>query len=81
MKVYSRSRRMKEMLEWFILKFEPSCFFCKKSIDNKVFFQSSDGLTIHHKNHNRGDNSPSNLVISHRTCHKSYHAKQVFGKC
>lgn len=61
------------------------CFFCKKPLLESVStafghhsHQKIDGaITIHHRNGNHDDNRPANRKLAHRTCHRSFHMKQL----
>jgi hypothetical protein len=37
-------------------------------------------LTIHHDNEDHSDNGKKNRIPCHKKCHKSHHAKKVFGR-
>ena len=69
--IYAKIARFKELLEWFLNKYQPRCYFCNCNIIwNDILFNK---WTLHHKDHNRENNHISNYVISHRGCHRSYH--------
>jgi len=74
-KVYNKIRRVREFLVWFASKYPQTCHFCGEPIktENITKGNSDDGLTIHHVDQNRDNNTPENLVICHRSCHLSYH--------
>ena len=72
-KIYSKIGRFKELLKWFLDKYQPKCYFCGKPITWLTILLNK--WTIHHKDHNRSNNTISNLEISHRGCHRSYHRK------
>lgn len=80
MKVYSKSKKFKKLLEFFILKYQPVCYFCKQNIEPSLVRDNPITLTIHHINGNHEDNRIVNQSIAHRSCHKSYHAQLVLGE-
>ena len=83
--VYSKIERLKKLVVFFILKYKPACFFCEKKIEILSFFpklsgKKRDDYTIHHKDENRSNNKPANLVICHRSCHRQYHRLRQLGQ-
>jgi len=72
-KIYSKIARFKELLNYFIKKYCPTCYFCGEYITFKDVLLNK--WTIHHQDENRGNNFPENLELSHRSCHRSYHRK------
>lgn len=60
-----RLAKIKLLAEWALI--DARCFFCDKIIVD--IFE----VTIHHKDHNRTNNTKTNLMLSHPSCHKSYH--------
>lgn len=46
-----------------------ACHFC----DEPVWLDGVNGLIVHHLDHDRENNSVSNLVPTHWGCHQSYH--------
>lgn len=68
-----RLRRRNFFLEYFVLVYEPKCFFCLKNITTTDFTDYRDNVTLHHKNHNHNDDRPTNWTLAHRGCHRSYH--------
>ena len=77
MRIYSIVRRLREWLIWAMGQIQPKCHFCGKPIDCKAVLlgTNADGALIHHKDHNRANNLPDNLVICHRGCHQAYHKR------
>jgi 5-methylcytosine-specific restriction endonuclease McrA len=76
--VYSKIQRQKEFIHFFMEQHEFKCYFCHKKLDASSFFplksgSSRDELTIHHKDENRDNNTPENLVLAHRPCHRRHH--------
>jgi hypothetical protein len=51
-----------------------TCNFCYDTIHVRGL--SREALSIHHLDHDRNNEDPSNLVPAHRKCHNSFHAKQ-----
>jgi len=79
-------QKQRELL-WHFLDGE-KCFFCKKALavpPEPIKYGNAcapplDGIiTIHHKNGNHSDNRKTNRALAHQSCHKSHHAKLVFG--
>jgi hypothetical protein len=84
-----RLERSKSLeLLWHFLEGK-KCFFCKERLANEPWpiqygnanapVMDVRSITIHHKNGDHSDNSPKNRALAHQKCHKSYHAKLVFG--
>lgn len=73
-KTSRKLRKMKEVLEWFLIEVDARCFFCKEQVVDVM------KVTIHHVDRDRSNNAPSNLVLSHATCHKSFHMKVRIGE-
>lgn len=74
----AKIQRHKELLKWFIEKYAPICYFCRSPIKSDSLFprisgKKHDDYTIHHVDQNRTNNSPSNLEICHRGCHRQWH--------
>lgn len=73
-RVYQHKARFREFLLLIFQKYHLSCMFCHREFgEDDLPTRTVDKLTIHHIDHNRDNNSPSNLVIVHRSCHKAYH--------
>lgn len=76
-KRYSQTARHKEMLKYFVIKYKPKCYFCRKPMDWRVFFPKlnvgKEDWTPHHLNENHEDNRPENVELSHRSCHRAWH--------
>jgi len=73
--VHSKIKRVREWLFWMSSRYAQVCHFCGKAIDPNDFIagDTSDGILLHHINHNRGDNRAANLVPAHRPCHRLHH--------
>src|SRR6266699_4294802 len=80
--------KSRELL-WHFLEGE-KCFFCKKpflenGVPRYVKFGNASAnpmdldCTIHHKDGDHENNKQSNRALAHQSCHRSFHAKQVFG--
>lgn len=81
--------KCRELL-WLLLAGK-KCFFCKElllpdGVPSYVKFGNGSappldvlGITEHHKDENHSNNDVTNLALCHESCHKSYHAKKVFG--
>jgi hypothetical protein len=84
--IYSKLERVKAFIEFFTEKYKPICCLCGFKMDWKVFFpkfskMSRDNWTIHHLDHNRENNSITNLDLCHRDCHRRHHREeQIFKK-
>jgi hypothetical protein len=78
--------KARELL-WHLLEGK-KCFFCRKGFlpDYNVEFGNARApifdmdITIHHKDGDHQNNAKSNRAEAHETCHKSFHAKEVFRK-
>jgi len=73
--VYAKIGRCREWLQWMAEKHPQTCYFCGQPIAPEAFIEgnSDDGILIHHVDHDRTHNTPDNLVVAHRTCHRNYH--------
>lgn len=80
--------KCRELL-WHLLEGK-KCFFCKElllpeGVPSYVKFGNASAppmdmdFTIHHKDGNHQNNEPSNRALAHESCHKRFHAKDVFG--
>jgi len=79
-RIYQRSGRLREMLSLILAKYDIRCHFCGERLSpSDLPVRRTDGLTIHHLNGHRGDNSPENLVLAHRRCHKAFHLRTERG--
>lgn len=69
--------RLKYFLWRFIEKYQPNCYFCGEKFkrDEVLPSRGTDNLTEHHIDGDHMNMRPSNCVLVHRRCHKSYHAK------
>jgi len=77
-RAYRRLERYRQILSMLFTEFELKCFFCKKQFTNEdISPRVVDQLTIHHKDFNHENNSKGNLVLAHRTCHKSFHLSKL----
>lgn len=81
MSIYSKNERNKQFLKWFIMKYEPKCYFCNETISEDSFHRNKhgekdDGLSIHHIDENRDNNKPENLAVAHRKCHLKHHRQK-----
>jgi hypothetical protein len=74
-RIYKRSLRLREILEFLLKKYNVKCYFCGKDLLESLPKRRGDYLTIHHLDGNRNNNSIENLVLAHRRCHKAYHLK------
>ena len=73
-KVYHQKARYREFLILLIQQYDICCFFCCKPItEADLPVRKVDSLTIHHKDEDRTNNSPYNLEVVHRGCHKHHH--------
>jgi 5-methylcytosine-specific restriction endonuclease McrA len=68
-------------MRFFIEKYSPRCCLCGIRVDWTTFFpkkygKDRDDLTIHHLNHNREVNTPENLALCHRDCHRRHHREE-----
>ncbi len=82
--------KSRELL-WLLLDGK-KCFFCKKllleSPGTKIRFGNSTAppldldITLHHKDGNHANNGKfgnrKNVDLSHASCHKTFHANEVF---
>lgn len=75
-------RKCRELLH-FMLR-DRCCFFCKKPLlTTGSYAKDGDGqgspiarnITIHHKDHNHGNDERANKRLSHSSCHRSYHMR------
>jgi len=77
MKIYSKVNRLKGFLEYMIKKYEPICPFCGKKINWEDLYEKKYGnkesWTIHHKDFDHNNNDINNLILAHRSCHRSFH--------
>ena len=71
--IYAKVARFKELLRWFLDKYQPRCYFCNVRISWEDILLNK--WTIHHKDHDRSNNKIENLEICHRGCHRSYHRR------
>ncbi len=71
--IYTKIARFKKLLKWFLEKYQLKCYFCKEIMVWDDILKNR--WTLHHKDHNRSNNKPENLELSHRGCHRSYHRK------
>jgi len=70
--------RMKQMLRYIFIKEQYRCYFCNEPLSWETFYPRSagkqlDDITVHHLDHNHGNDVPENLVLGHRGCHRRYH--------
>lgn len=84
-RIYSRLERMKNFIKFFIEKYQPICCFCQGKLSWMSFFpklsgKNRDEYTIHHKDHNRKNDIPSNKSFCHRDCHRSHHRNEQIWK-
>lgn len=75
---YAKIARLKEIVQFLVLKYEPDCPFCGRdiSVNDLMRGHKMDDLTIHHINEDRSDNRIENLVLTHRTCHRRFHKRK-----
>ena len=73
---YEKSR-LKELLWFMILKYQPLCYLCKKEfkLETDLPSRGVDQITEHHKDGCHYNKELSNRALVHRKCHKSHHAK------
>ena len=73
---YTKSR-YRQFLVLMVEKYQPLCALCSKPFDLEVDTPTRglDLLTEHHADGNHYNSDLSNRVLVHRTCQKSYHAK------
>ena len=73
--VYSKISRCRTFLLWLAQVNQQHCYFCNEPINPEAFVEGNtgDGILLHHKDHDRSHNEPSNLGIAHRTCHRKHH--------
>lgn len=71
----SKIRRLREWLWWIWGLEKPCCCFCKVPIpvEDIILGDAKDKVLLHHKNNDRSNNSPRNLALTHRTCHRVFH--------
>lgn len=76
--VHSKQRRLREWLWWAWQQLEPFCEYCGEAIpvDAVLAGDASDGILIHHEDEDRANNSPKNLKLMHRGCHRTYHSEK-----
>jgi hypothetical protein len=79
MKVHSKLARVRGWLKWFAEKHPQKCVYCGKPVSTDQFLtgDSDDGITLHHFNEDRSDNSHMNLRLYHRSCHQLQHRAVV----
>lgn len=71
---YKRTRQLKQLSTHFLEKHKPKCFFCHKVL---TVTDLPDNITDHHINGDHSDNRPANKALSHETCHRQHHFKEV----
>lgn len=73
--IYSKVSRVRDYLAYFAVRYPQHCYVCGEKIDPVKFLQgdASDGILLHHIEHDRSKNDATDLAVVHRGCHKSYH--------
>jgi hypothetical protein len=68
---------------WLMLPTEV-CYFCKGRLltrdSTMTFGHRRHGpilvkVSVHHRDHNRANNTQDNLRLAHKSCHQKYHAE------
>ena len=81
-KTYQRKARLREFTLLLIQRVElglpkqgtSRCYFCNHPFIEADFPQrAADNVTIHHIDEDRTNNTPENLALAHKGCHKHYH--------
>lgn len=77
-RIYRRYARLREFALLLIEQHGVKCYFCGKPITPEdIPLRRVDKLTEHHVDGNHENNDASNCVLAHRSCHRSYHLKQL----
>ena len=84
-KMGSRVRRLREHVLILAAQMDLRCWICgerialtrdadvpRSSSQGLCEGSSADGLTWHHRNGDRTDDTPDNLVLCHSSCHRRY---------
>jgi hypothetical protein len=73
--IYAKANRLREWLGWFAHIHPTYCYICGEPFDPFAFQvgDASDGLTLHHIEHDRAKNEAKDVAPVHRGCHRSYH--------
>ena len=83
-RVYQWLRRYRNVVIFFIRKYNISCYFCgQRFTKDDLPRKKVDEITIHHIDGNSRNNKKENLAPAHRKCHKRFHileAKRGSGK-
>lgn len=76
----SKVRRLREWLWWMWELHEPCCEFCGEAIpvDDILLGDARDGVLLHHEDADRLNDSPGNLKLAHRTCHRAFHRNHMW---
>lgn len=73
MNVYSRTKRLREFLVWFVERYKPRCWVCHERITLEQVGRSCDDLILHHADEDRSHNKNANLELLHKGCHRYHH--------
>jgi len=71
MRSYSKTAKLKKLIEDIFFIDQKKCFFCKKLLEDP--YQT----TVHHINGHHEDNIPENMILVHTRCHKAYHCSKT----
>lgn len=73
--IYAKANRLREWLGWFAHIYPVHCYICGEKIDPFAFQEgnASDGILLHHIEHDRTKNKAEDVAPVHRGCHRSYH--------
>jgi hypothetical protein len=75
-RIYYHKKRLLKIILILLKMHNVRCYFCKFPITARDFPKRKvDNVSIHHIDHDRGNNDISNLALAHRHCHKSHHMK------
>lgn len=73
-KSHSKARRLREHLLVIAVRADLRCWVCgeRLAVDSLMSGSAKDGILWHHRDGDRTNDSPDNLVPVHRCCHTRY---------